>query len=104
MKRFSRHIENFVCAHCGADCVGNGYTNHCPKCLWSRHVDNNPGDRAAECMGMMRPITVDVRGGEYIITHKCELCGKVIRQRASENDDTDALIRISTNNDFIFGK
>ena len=52
----------------------------------------------------MRPVTVDVRGGEYIITHKCEKCGKTIRQRASENDDMDALIRISTNNDFIFGK
>ncbi|MBR6751902.1 MAG: RNHCP domain-containing protein, partial [Alphaproteobacteria bacterium] len=45
MKQFVKRVENFTCAHCGAEVFGNGYTNHCPKCLWSRHVDNNPGDR-----------------------------------------------------------
>ena len=32
-----------------------GYTsrNHCPFCLWSLHVDENPGDRACECGGEM---------------------------------------------------
>ena len=104
MKRFTKTIENFTCAHCGADVLGNGYTNHCPKCLYSKHVDNNPGDRQSECGGMMRPISIESRGGEFIITHKCEKCGKTIKQHACENDDMDTIIAISSDSDFIFGK
>ena len=83
---------------------GNGYTNHCPKCLWSRHVDNNPGDRAADCGGMMKPISATPDGNGFVITHKCEKCGKTINQRSSDNDDIDTIIALSTNPDFIFGK
>ena len=104
MKRFTKTTENFTCAHCGAGVLGNGYTNHCPKCLWSRHVDNNPGDRQSNCGGMMRPVAIESRGGEFIITHKCEKCGKIIKQKTSENDDMDAIIAISSDSDFIFGK
>ena len=104
MKRFTKTVENFICAHCGADVLGNGYTNHCPKCLWSRHVDNNPGDRQSNCGGMMCPISVEQKNNEFIIIHKCEKCGKIIKQHASENDDMDTIIAISSNSDFIFGK
>ena len=104
MKRFIKHVENFNCAHCGAEVLGNGYTNHCPKCLWSKHVDNNPGDRQSNCGGMMRPISIEQSGDKFIITHKCEKCGKTIKQHSAENDDIDAIISISSNLDFIFGK
>ena len=104
MKKFIKQIEDFTCAHCGAEVLGNGYTNHCPKCLWSQHVDNNPGDRQSNCGGMMRPISVEQKGGEFIITHKCEKCRKTIKQKTSENDDMDTIIAISSNPDFIFGK
>ncbi|MBR3148075.1 MAG: RNHCP domain-containing protein [Alphaproteobacteria bacterium] len=104
MKKFTRRIENFTCAHCGADVLGNGYTNHCPNCLWSRHVDNTPGDRQSTCGGMMRPISVAPDKDGYIITHKCEKCGKTIRQHSAPDDDIDTIISISTNPDFIFGK
>lgn len=104
MKTFTKRIEDFNCAHCGAVVHGNGYTNHCPKCLWSRHVDNNPGDRAATCGGMMRPVGAEKSGDGFIITHKCDACGKTIRQRAAENDDIDAIIALTADNSFIFGK
>ena len=104
MKKFTKTVENFICAHCGADVLGNGYTNHCPKCLWSRHVDNNPGDRQSNCSGMMCPISVEQKNNEFIIIHKCEKCGKVIKQRASNDDDINTIIAISSNSDFIFGK
>ena len=104
MKKFTKTVENFTCTHCGAWVSGDGYTNHCPKCLWSRHVDENPGDRASKCGGMMAPISATPSGDGYIITHKCEKCGKTIRQHASEKDDIDAIISISSNPDFIFGK
>ena len=51
---FIRKTEDFICEHCGREVRGNGYTNHCPYCLWSKHVDINPGDRAAGCGGLKR--------------------------------------------------
>ncbi|MDE5616138.1 MAG: RNHCP domain-containing protein [Alphaproteobacteria bacterium] len=104
MKKFTRVIEDFNCAHCGAVVRGNGYTNHCPKCLWSCHVDNNPGDRAATCNGMMPPISAAPAHDGFIITHKCEKCGKTIRQKSAPDDDADAMIALTANNAFIFGK
>ena len=104
MKKFTKTKENFICAHCGASVLGNGYTNHCPKCLWSKHVDNNPGDRQSDCDGMMKPIAITVKGRDYIITHKCQKCGKVINQKASENDDINTIIAISSNSNFIYGR
>ena len=104
MKRFTKRVEDFVCANCGANVSGNGYTNHCPKCLYSRHVDNTPGDRASDRGGMMPPIAVAPDKDGYIITHKCEKCGKTINQHSASNDDIDTIISISTNPDFIFGK
>lgn len=104
MKSFTRRVENFTCAHCGARVVGNGFTNHCPRCLWSRHVDINPGDRASTCGGMMRPISVESCGDGFKITHKCEICGYVRPQHSAPDDDIDAIIAVSRNDDFVFGK
>jgi hypothetical protein len=34
------------------DAPGTGHRDHCPSCLWSRHLDDErPGDRASECGG-----------------------------------------------------
>jgi len=35
-----------------------GYTarDHCPYCLYSKHLDIFPGDRKNECKGLMKPI------------------------------------------------
>ena len=104
MKSFTKRKEDFQCANCGADVRGSGYTNHCPKCLWSRCVDINPGDRASSCGGMMRPVAAMAAGDSYIIIHRCEKCGKVKRQRAADNDDTDAIIALPNNPEFIFAK
>jgi len=104
MKRFTKRIEDFTCAHCGAHVSGNGYTNHCPKCLYSRHVDNLPGDRASNCGGMMAPVAIEKAGDDFIITHRCEKCGKTIRQHTAPDDDMDTIIALSTNDSFIFGK
>jgi len=84
---FRRKIEDFVCGHCGEQVSGNGYTNHCPACLWSRHVDESPGDRAEHCLGLMRPESVILEKGEYIISHVCEACGAKRRVKSSPSDD-----------------
>jgi hypothetical protein len=74
-KNFQRFIEDFDCGHCGHLQQGNGYTNHCTACLWSKHVDINPGDRLAECCGLMRPVEVDTKASGYRIFQRCEDCG-----------------------------
>ena len=95
LKRFQRYIENFTCCKCGNKIQGNGYTNHCPKCLWSKHVDVNPGDRAESCGGMMEPMNLVIKNGEYIIIHQCQKCGFKKKNKTVENDDADAIIQIS---------
>ncbi|MBQ9235456.1 MAG: RNHCP domain-containing protein [Alphaproteobacteria bacterium] len=95
MKRFSRRKEDFVCEHCGAEVSGSGYTNHCPKCLYSKHVDVMPGDRAEECHGMMRPIGIEMTRDGYIIEHQCEKCGVVKRNKANENDNFEELLHLA---------
>lgn len=94
-RKFIKTIENFTCEHCGREIKGTGYTNHCPFCLWSKHVDINPGDRAASCGGMMEPIAVEEKGGEYAIVYKCQKCGHKKKNKATRDDNFDEIIRIS---------
>ena len=85
-KRFTKNDSGFICAHCGKEVKPLGYTsrNHCPFCLWSLHLDENPGDRASGCGGQMEPITAepDPRRG-FIITHRCTKCGAIRRNKAA---------------------
>ncbi|SMF53758.1 RNHCP domain-containing protein [Tistlia consotensis] len=94
-KRFQRRVEDFVCEHCGRAVTGDGFTNHCPACLWSKHVDLDPGDRAAGCGGAMRPVAVESRARGYLITHRCERCGLEKRNRASPADDFAAILAVA---------
>lgn len=95
-KKFTRTKEDFVCGNCGEHVSGDGYTNHCPKCLWSKHVDRNPGDREENCGGMMEPVGIIYKSGKYTITHRCSRCGFEKNNKAAENDDIqDFLKKIS---------
>jgi rubrerythrin len=94
-KLFQKKVEDFICEKCGQKVVGDGYTNHCPKCLWSKHVDINPGDRASECQGMMRPIKVEVEKGDYILIHICEKCSFVRRKKVETEDNFDEILKIA---------
>ena len=94
-RKFQRKIEDFVCAHCGAKVKGNGYTDHCPVCLWGRHVDINPGDRAATCQGMMEPVGVESKRDGYVICYQCEKCGHKFKVKASNDDNMDSIIGLS---------
>jgi len=94
-KNFQRRIEDFECLHCGEKVEGNGYTNHCPNCLWSRHVDINPGDRFAECGGMMEAIAINKKSQQYRILHRCENCGHEAWNQSAPEDNFDRLISIA---------
>ncbi len=95
---FIRRKEDFVCGKCGFEVEGNGYTNHCPQCLWSKHVDIFPGDRAEICGGLMEPIRVEKKGKEYTIIHKCIKCGIERPNKAVKEDNFDMLVQVSAEN------
>ncbi len=84
---FVKKKEDFVCEVCGQKVRGSGFTNHCPKCLWSKHVDLDPGDRKATCKGLMEPIGVEQKKGEWRILHKCIECGFKRWNKISKEDD-----------------
>ena len=60
-----------------------------------------PGDRANECKGLLRPIKVELSSKKgYVIVHRCEKCGAVVRNRAANDakdqpDDISLLIKLS---------
>jgi predicted RNA-binding Zn-ribbon protein involved in translation (DUF1610 family) len=102
-KRFTKNDSGFICANCGKEVLpmGTSSRNHCPFCLCSLHVDINPGDRANECGGLLRPIRSepDARRG-FIIIHKCDKCGEIHRNKAAHEakvqpDDTDLIIKLT---------
>ncbi len=90
---FKKVEENFVCEHCGERVTGNGFTNHCPRCLWSKHVDVFPGDRASKCLGKMKPIKLEQEKGCFVVTHECTQCGYMKRNKLSPEDNFDNLIQ-----------
>ncbi|MDC0357279.1 RNHCP domain-containing protein [Oligoflexia bacterium] len=92
-KKFQKNIEDFTCLNCGKEITGTGYTNHCPHCLWSRHVDINPGDRAEPCKGMMEPIAVEQRA-IIKLHHKCLKCSAIKKNKISEQDDMEVVIEL----------
>lgn len=93
-KKFQRTIEDFTCGHCGETVTGNGYTNHCPHCLYSRHVDINPGDRAESCGGLMQPVDIQNKGSEWVIVHQCVKCNTQ-RRCKSLPGDIDGLLKLA---------
>ena len=54
MKQFTMRDESFTCENCHKEVKPLGYTarDHCPYCLYSKHVDINPGDRQNTCKGL----------------------------------------------------
>ncbi|MDR0924008.1 MAG: RNHCP domain-containing protein [Hungatella sp.] len=98
--RHSACAESFTCSVCGAFVVpegaGSRHRNHCPRCLSSIHVDNEPGDRNSLCKGIMEPVSVWVRkNGEWAIIHRCRLCGTLSSNRIAADDNPAMLMSIA---------
>ncbi len=98
-----RAHADFWCVHChgfvSADTRLSGVQNrnHCPYCLWSRHVDLNiAGDRLSACKSPMRPIGLTIKTiqkkygisqGELLLIHLCEGCNNLSLNRIAADDD-----------------
>ena len=69
--------DTFTCKVCGRVCTpqnaGSDHRNHCPNCLSSLHVDEEPGDRASDC----------------------KRCGKLSSNRVAADDNPMKLMSIA---------
>ena len=93
-KKFQRKREDFACEHCGLFIQGTGYTDHCPKCLWSKHVDVNPGDRKEKCGGLMKPTGIEAKDNSYVIYYQCVRCGHNHKVRSVPEDDFEEILKL----------
>ena len=105
---------SFQCLHCHYHVsteplyAGVQNRNHCPYCLWSRHVDwKEAGDRLAVCRAEMQPVGLVVKlvrkkyaptsSGELMLVHLCRDCGKVSINRLAADDDPEKVFEIFEN-------
>ena len=98
--RFTKRDEEFICENCGNKVEKLGYTSrdHCNKCLYSKHVDKNPGDRAEECHGILEPIDIEINSKKgYVIIYKCKKCGAIRKNKMANDDNMEVVYSIMKN-------
>ncbi len=97
MKKFNMIDEAFTCVNCGENVKKLGYTarDHCNYCLYSMHVDINPGDRKNDCHGLLIPFEIEKFKNTYKIIYKCNKCGEIHKNIIADDDDIDKVIEIS---------
>lgn len=105
----------FICENCHknvsvGDYIGTAHRNHCPFCLWSKHVDEKvSGDRRSLCKSLMEPVglifkqegidkfTNQPRQGEIMVVHQCVKCNKVSFNRIAADDDEQQILNLLAN-------
>ncbi len=98
-KKFKMIDEEFICENCGRKVETLKYTarDHCPYCLYSKHVDINPGDRKNTCLGVLVPFSVEKFKKGFKIIYKCQKCGQIKKNIMAIDDDMDMVIKLSVN-------
>ena len=94
--------EEFICDNCHKKVNKLGYTarDHCPYCLYSKHVDINPGDRLNTCHGLLVPIGIEKFRDSYKIIYRCNKCNKTHKNIIARDDAYDKIIDLSKPVDF----
>ena len=97
MKKFNMIDEVFTCENCGKNVDKLNYTarDHCPFCLYSKHVDINPGDRMNECKGLLEPIGIEKFKDTYKIIYKCKKCNQMHKNIIANDDNMNLIIELS---------
>ena len=97
MKRFNMIDEIFICENCSKKVEKLKYSarDHCPFCLYSKHVDILPGDRSNDCKGLLKPIDIEKFKSTYKIIYKCEKCNELHKNIIAIDDDYDNIIELS---------
>ncbi len=114
-------MDKFNCDNCQKEIKTTGFIgtknrNHCPFCLYSKHVDIKPGDRKETCQGLMQPIGLtfkhegEGKQGEIMLVHKCLVCNKESFNRIAADDDPLKILSLAKDNQIeeikkqLFGK
>src|SRR5512136_742535 len=100
----------FTCRHCNmpvssASCLsGVQNRNHCPYCLWSRHLDlYSAGDRLSACKSLMQPVGLTLKltrkrygteRGELMLIHLCAECRHLSINRIAADDDSQTVLTV----------
>ena len=109
--RYQQSSGDFTCLHCSNPVSANSLLsgvnnrNHCPICLWSRHLDMfQAGDRLSACKGMMEPVGLTLKQtnkkygpaaqGELMLIHLCGECGKASINRIAADDVSEKILEI----------
>ena len=109
---------DFTCKQCGrfvsANPVISGVVNrnHCPYCLYSRHLDLfEAGDRLCACKALMAPVGITVKhsrdkythavNGELMLAHRCKDCNTFSINRIAADDDPFRILAVLCNADLI---
>ena len=97
MKKFNELDEEFICENCHkhVDRLNYSSRDHCNYCLYSKHVDINPGDRLNECRGLLKPIGIEKHKDTFKIIYRCEKCRKMHKNIMARDDNMDIIIEIS---------
>ena len=97
MKKFTMKDEEFICENCKKKVDKLNYTarDHCPYCLYSKHVDINPGDRLNECKGLLKPIAIEKFKDTYKIVYKCNKCNQIHKNIIANDDDMNIIIELT---------
>lgn len=103
--------QEFICSHCGRKVfydrsIGTRHRNHCPYCLWSKHVDlDDSGDRKSACQTEMEPIGLTfkqegidkyekIKQGELMLIHQCLKCNKISINRLAADDNSQVILEV----------
>lgn len=99
MKRFTMKDEIFICENCNKKVEKLNYTarDHCPFCLYSKHVDLLPGDRLNPCKGLLKPVGIEKFKNTYKIIYKCEKCNEIHKNISANDDNMNLIIELSNN-------
>lgn len=97
MKKFYMRDNEFICENCNTKVDKLNYTarDHCPNCLYSKHVDIMPGDRMNKCQGLLKPIGIEKFKGSYKIIYKCTKCNEEHKNIMAKDDNMDLIIELS---------
>lgn len=86
--------ESFSCENCNKEIMKHpswSARNHCPHCLYSKHLDKDfPWDRASECHALMKPVWKDHKKNKgWMVIHECIICWKKIPNKLAEDDNLE---------------
>ena len=111
MKIYTEIAANYICAHCHGHVSavklfsGVNNRNHCPYCLWSRHMDLfEAGDRLSACKAPMRPLGLTYKPnrnkysaqaiGELMLVHQCVDCEAISINRIAADDFPEVILAV----------